>query len=192
MPPLFGCTVPWYLIFYYNEQSWNDSQLNSGRTANIRALHKIVRMKTVSDSLSNPICTFVVRGSGCEHWVIYYHDSNTITKQKEADPTPPSLQIIIICFILHDVTHCRDFVTHQLLLSSMRSMLPERNHYRCLTKRCNSLWMSWIFTGLLQNEYIPCNYNLRFPPAFTTQAVLTKVHNKHETGLTTRPWSKNH
>lgn len=98
VPPLFDCTVPWYLIFYYNEQSWNDSQLNSGRTANIRALHKIVRMKTVSDSLSNPICTFVVHGSGCEHWVIYYHYSNTIAKQKEADPTPPSLQIIIICF----------------------------------------------------------------------------------------------
>lgn len=93
-------------------------------------------------------------------------------------------------FILHDVTHCRDFVTHQLLLSSMWSMLPERNHYRCVTKRCNSLWMSWILTGFLQNESIPCNYNPRFPPAFTAHAVLTTMHKKHETGLTTRSLSK--
>lgn len=69
-------------------------------------------------------------------------------------------------------------------------MLPERNHYWWVTKRCNSLWMSWILTGFLQNEYIPCNYNPRFPPAFTAQAVLTKVHKKHETGLTTRSLSK--
>lgn len=93
-------------------------------------------------------------------------------------------------FILHDVTHCRDLVTHQLLLSSMWSMLPERNHYGCVTRRCNSLWMSWILTGFLQTECIPCNYNPRFPPAFTAQAALTKVHKNMKLAWALGPSAK--
>lgn len=46
----------------------------------------------------------------------------------------------------------------------------------------NELSFDRIF---LQNEYMSCNYNPRFPPAIAAHVVLTSV-GKHETGPTTR------
>lgn len=91
-------------------------------------------------------------------------------------------------FILHDVTHCRDFVTHQLLLSSMWSMLPERNHYGCVTKKVlvNELNFDRIFTKWV--------HSLQLEPQISTCIHSTsssdKSAQKHETGLSTRSFSK--